>query len=471
MPSVFTAEDYPGYVKPGEKVETLGVQAVLAVYNWPRESDRFRRVSRFIDYYFERFENFHKPPYHPKWKSINLAAKVPGWTRYWVAEEKLKQMAAAQPAAPTHGRSRSWRASRRRARRPTMRPSRSACSRSSWSGASRRPSSERRPVRRWRERIRMGHEQLPDEPAWQGRRAAPRSGIWFARRAVVALSLRRSWRGGGARRWPRPARGGAASQCSSAIVAEAVVAGAACRSRSGPPSALPGNSFVRLRGLPPSVSLTEGHAIGPGSWAVPLFSLPTLKANIPAGVSGRSELIISLVAVDGTLLAEARTALVVGPSAMIAPADKATGTRSAPMPRHLRPPCPPGGPTATVWPRRGHPSCRPRTRRAAEKLIAQGERFLTQGNIASRAQFFQRAADAGYAPAAIRLAATYDPAELARLQVQGVVPDRAEAASGTSAPASSARPRPRSGWRGWAAADGLRARYVGAGAPLPRQRP
>jgi TRAP-type uncharacterized transport system substrate-binding protein len=98
VPSVFTAEDYPGYVKPGEKVETLGVPAVLAVYNWPRESDRFRRVSRFIDYYFEKFETLHKPPYHPKWKSINLAAKVPGWTRYWVAEEKLKQMAAAQPA-------------------------------------------------------------------------------------------------------------------------------------------------------------------------------------------------------------------------------------------------------------------------------------------------------------------------------------------------------------------------------------
>jgi hypothetical protein len=53
-------------------------------------------VQRFIEFYFDRFPNFHQPPYHPKWKSINLAAKVPGWTRYWVAEEKLKQMAAAQ---------------------------------------------------------------------------------------------------------------------------------------------------------------------------------------------------------------------------------------------------------------------------------------------------------------------------------------------------------------------------------------
>jgi TRAP-type uncharacterized transport system substrate-binding protein len=100
VPSFFSAEDYPGFVKPGETVQTIGVQAVLAVYNWPHDSDRFRRVSRFIDYYFDRFKNFHEEPYHAKWKNINLAAKVPGWTRYWVAEEKLKQMAVAQPRSP-----------------------------------------------------------------------------------------------------------------------------------------------------------------------------------------------------------------------------------------------------------------------------------------------------------------------------------------------------------------------------------
>ena len=97
VPSFFTHEDYPGYVKPGEAIETIGVQAVLAVHNWPRGNDRFRRVSRFIDYYFDRFKNFHEPPYQPKWKSINLAATVRGWTRYWVADEKLKQMAGARP--------------------------------------------------------------------------------------------------------------------------------------------------------------------------------------------------------------------------------------------------------------------------------------------------------------------------------------------------------------------------------------
>jgi len=94
VPSFFTAEDYPGYVKPGETIETIGAQAVLAVHNWRNQTDRFRRVSRFIDYYFDRFKNFHEAPYQPKWRSISLAAKVPGWTRYPVAEAKLKQLAA-----------------------------------------------------------------------------------------------------------------------------------------------------------------------------------------------------------------------------------------------------------------------------------------------------------------------------------------------------------------------------------------
>lgn len=97
VPSTLTAEDYPGYVAPGEAVDIIGVQAVLAVFNWPRESDRFRRVQRFIDSYFDRFPSLQQPPYHPKWKSINLAARVPGWTRYVLAEEKLRLVAESKP--------------------------------------------------------------------------------------------------------------------------------------------------------------------------------------------------------------------------------------------------------------------------------------------------------------------------------------------------------------------------------------
>ena len=29
---------------------------------------------------------------HPKWGDVNLAAKVPGWNRYWLAADKLAAM-------------------------------------------------------------------------------------------------------------------------------------------------------------------------------------------------------------------------------------------------------------------------------------------------------------------------------------------------------------------------------------------
>lgn len=92
VPTALTHDDYPNLIEPGEKIQTFGVPVVLAVYNWPEGHDRHRRVERFIQYYFDRFETLRKPPYHPKWKEINLAANVPGWTRYFVAEQKLQEL-------------------------------------------------------------------------------------------------------------------------------------------------------------------------------------------------------------------------------------------------------------------------------------------------------------------------------------------------------------------------------------------
>jgi TRAP-type uncharacterized transport system substrate-binding protein len=109
VPSVLTSDDYPGYIRSGAKVETLGIPVVMAVYNWPIGTDRARRIQRFVGYLFDRFEGFQKPPYHPAWKGINLAARVPGWTRYWAAEEKLARMGAvpvksAPPRVPAGAR-------------------------------------------------------------------------------------------------------------------------------------------------------------------------------------------------------------------------------------------------------------------------------------------------------------------------------------------------------------------------------
>ena len=196
----------------------------------------------------------------------------------------------------------------------------------------------------------------------------------------------------------------------------------------GPAGRLPANSFVRVRGLPSSVSLTEGHAIAPGSWAIPIIGLANLKAVVPAGVSGRSEIIIQLIGVDGTMFAESRAALVVGPSTIAIPPPPVEKKAAAPPPPVAA--APPAVPAPAARPDRLRPRAPqlPAEEQArAERLVTQGDRHLEQGNIGAARLFFQRAAEAGLALGAIRLAATFDPSELARLQAQGVRPDREEA--------------------------------------------
>src|SRR5262245_544188 len=79
----------------------------------------------------------------------------------------------------------------------------------------------------------------------------------------------------------------------------------------GPPEAVPRGSFIKVRGLPAMVALSAGHSIAPGAWAVPLAALPDLKMTLPAAATGRSEVTVTLVASDGSVLAETRYPLVV----------------------------------------------------------------------------------------------------------------------------------------------------------------
>ncbi len=91
LPTTFTRSDYPTLIQGGE-VPTIAVQTVLAVFNWPKNSDRYRKVARFIEAIFTKFEKLHNPPYQPKWKEINLAGKVAGWTRHPLAEEAIARL-------------------------------------------------------------------------------------------------------------------------------------------------------------------------------------------------------------------------------------------------------------------------------------------------------------------------------------------------------------------------------------------
>jgi TRAP-type uncharacterized transport system substrate-binding protein len=105
VPSTLSHDDYPNLIPDGTPIDTIGIPTLLAVYNWPKESDRYRRVERFINYLFDRFDRLRQPSFHPKWKDVNLAATVPGWTRHPVAEQKLSAMLSGRlgPDQPDTG--------------------------------------------------------------------------------------------------------------------------------------------------------------------------------------------------------------------------------------------------------------------------------------------------------------------------------------------------------------------------------
>jgi hypothetical protein len=88
-PGEFETKDYPLLVPEGGKVDTIAVPAVLAVFNWSKGTDRYRRIERFAERLFSHWDQFLVPPRHPKWRDVNLSATVPSWTRHTIAEQML----------------------------------------------------------------------------------------------------------------------------------------------------------------------------------------------------------------------------------------------------------------------------------------------------------------------------------------------------------------------------------------------
>lgn len=201
--------------------------------------------------------------------------------------------------------------------------------------------------------------------------------------------------------------------------------------RIGPPDAIAKGSFIRIRGLPPTIALSDGHSIAPGSWAVPIAALPSLKITLPAGAAGKSEISITLVGSDGSILAEAKSVLVVAASS---PPDSRTQNKSEPPPisilragTPLQPPSETTERTGAQIPSERLEKLPPEQRERALRLVKRGDEQLAEGGIAQARLLYERAAEAGLAQGAMSMAATYDAAELGRLGVRGLQPDRAAA--------------------------------------------
>ena len=180
-------------------------------------------------------------------------------------------------------------------------------------------------------------------------------------------------------------------------------------------------------------ALSDGHSIAPGSWAVPLGALPDLKIALPASAAGKADLLVTLVALDGSVLVEARSTLLI----------------NAPVPAHVQaPPNAPAtasaltvlGPGAQQQPvpaeraegarpatQTGGPAMTPEHRQRVLKLLKEGDQQMAQGNVSAARVVYELAAEGGLGQAAMALAGTYDAAELARLNARGIQPNANEA--------------------------------------------
>jgi ABC-type branched-subunit amino acid transport system substrate-binding protein/TRAP-type uncharacterized transport system substrate-binding protein len=102
LPSELTDDEYPNLIRRGSRVDTIAVAAVLAAYNWPSGSDRYRRLAHFVDVLFSRLGALQQPPFHPRWRDVGINAPLPGWVRFQAAQDWLDQHWERQPSAADH---------------------------------------------------------------------------------------------------------------------------------------------------------------------------------------------------------------------------------------------------------------------------------------------------------------------------------------------------------------------------------
>jgi hypothetical protein len=171
----------------------------------------------------------------------------------------------------------------------------------------------------------------------------------------------------------------------------------------------PEKVVAALPGEPPAVSPSPEKAVvaPPGE---PAAATPPARDKVAAGTPGKAT--ASPDKANSRSLSirnETKT------SALLPPGP-AVSSRASPAP-----------PAATCGPPDARPAPSSEDLAQAERLLAKGEGYLARGDIAMARQYFERAVDLGLPIAALRMAETHDPRELARRGVRGVKGDLEEA--------------------------------------------
>ncbi|MBV8090196.1 MAG: TRAP transporter substrate-binding protein [Alphaproteobacteria bacterium] len=94
--TTITSGDYPELVSKDSPVKTVAVGTVLLAYNWPADSERYRRINGFVQAFFEHFKDIFEhlkdiKARRPRWRDFDITASVAGWTRFPAAEQWVKK--------------------------------------------------------------------------------------------------------------------------------------------------------------------------------------------------------------------------------------------------------------------------------------------------------------------------------------------------------------------------------------------
>ena len=154
---------------------------------------------------------------------------------------------------------------------------------------------------------------------------------------------------------------------------------------------LPPRSIITIRGLPHGTSFSAGRPFGETEWSLRPDEIGALRVTLPSTASGQRSLSVDLVAADGSMIASAGTRLDVAPD-----------------------------PKAALI-------SRPADTARIDELIAHGRKMVDVGYFPGARAYFQRAAEAGSADAALSVGKTYDPAFIKEIGAQGIKPDTRQA--------------------------------------------
>lgn len=101
-PAMIGAKSY-GSLLSGGNVESIAVNSLIAVFDWPKNTERYYAMKKFSGALFANGASLLSGMRHGAWRDINLAGEIPGWKRYvtsreWLAKHKADATLPAEEA-------------------------------------------------------------------------------------------------------------------------------------------------------------------------------------------------------------------------------------------------------------------------------------------------------------------------------------------------------------------------------------